>query len=280
MDATSALPLFTAGAAASDVRVRDSLAGSTFTDAAQALVAGPGCVAGPPVACSANGVDARLSAHADRFRYHGSHLAKVTAGGGDDHVLASGDRNDVRGGAGGDDIWINGNGPSTAAGGSGKDRIYGTELPVNLAGGGDADLVYGDSGVFNRISGNDGDDTLVGGAGSPRSGGGTVSGSAGKDVIVVLGHDWTISGGRGNDLIRGGPDVETITAGDGADRVDVRDGVQDAVSCGAGVDVAYADPIDTVAADCETVSARPAPDLPALERALARAAKLKAAFGT
>ena len=47
----------------------------------------------------------------------------------------------------------------------------------------------------------------------------------------------------------------------GNDTVDVRDGEPDTVDCGWGQDIVYADAVDTVAPDCETVirSGGPAP---------------------
>jgi hypothetical protein len=49
-----------------------------------------------------------------------------------------------------------------------------------------------------------------------------------------------------------GDGAKTISTGAGDDRIFVRNGSVDSVSCGAGKDVVVADPVDAVAADCET----------------------------
>lgn len=64
-------------------------------------------------------------------------------------------------------------------------------------------------------------------------------------------------------MIAGGPGTDGLTPGDGEDRVDggsgrdsitvSGDGRVDRVQCGPGKDVVYADPVDRVARDCETV---------------------------
>jgi hypothetical protein len=43
----------------------------------------------------------------------------------------------------------------------------------------------------------------------------------------------------------------------GDDRIRVRDGERDTVTCGPGTDRVRADPADVVAADCEAVNRRP-----------------------
>lgn len=47
---------------------------------------------------------------------------------------------------------------------------------------------------------------------------------------------------------------KTIATGGGSDEIDVQNGQPDTVSCGPGDDEVLADPIDTVAADCEHVT--------------------------
>lgn len=84
-----------------------------------------------------------------------------------------------------------------------------------------------------------------------------IEGGAGDDVIV---------GGYGNDTIIPGPGRDTVNADtatacnffecrppQGNDAIDARDGEVDTITCGVGEDSVLADPIDIVAADCETV---------------------------
>lgn len=87
------------------------------------------------------------------------------------------------------------------------------------------------------------------------------------DEIDGKGGDDTIEGGFGDDVITGGPGRDTINAeagsgacnflvcrgGSGNDTVNARDGEQDSIVCGGGTDSVIADPVDTVAADCETI---------------------------
>ena len=46
---------------------------------------------------------------------------------------------------------------------------------------------------------------------------------------------------------------DTVNGDEGDDRILVRDGVRDVVTCGAGIDRVRADFADDVAADCEQV---------------------------
>ena len=104
-----------------------------------------------------------------------------------------------------------------------------------------------------RISGGGGDDELVGSGGAD-----TIDGGAGNDFIDAGFGDDTITGGPGRDTIyadRRGGDCGPLwcTEPYGNDTVDVRDGEADSVDCGFGHDVVYADAIDTIAPNCETV---------------------------
>lgn len=56
-----------------------------------------------------------------------------------------------------------------------------------------------------------------------------------------------------------GSGSKQVTAGAGDDRIFVRNGAVDEVSCGAGVDVVVADALDVLAADCEPAPAQDAP---------------------
>lgn len=84
-----------------------------------------------------------------------------------------------------------------------------------------------------------------------------IEGGAGDDTII---------GSYGNDTIMPGPGRDTVNADTatacnffecrpayGNDAIDARDGEVDNITCGVGQDSVLADPIDIVAADCETV---------------------------
>ena len=57
-------------------------------------------------------------------------------------------------------------------------------------------------------------------------------------------------------MISGGGGQDRIFGEDGDDRILAQDGAFDVIGCGAGRDTVFADRIDLVAVDCETVSRR------------------------
>ena len=130
-------------------------------------------------------------------------------------------------------------------------RFVGTDGPD--------EVVLRQVGEASELVGLGGDDRLRGGDGPDR-----LDGGPGAD---------SLDGGFGDDTIVAGPGRDTISAdlagGDcgplwcklpyGNDTVDVRDGEADSVTCGAGTDTVLADPADTVAPDCETVTRAGAP---------------------
>ena len=84
----------------------------------------------------------------------------------------------------------------------------------------------------------------------------TRAGGEGFDVLHG-GLGATRSGGPGNDRVfaaapRDG-NVDIVDGDEGDDRILIRDGIADVVSCGPGIDRARADQNDEVAADCEAV---------------------------
>jgi hypothetical protein len=66
----------------------------------------------------------------------------------------------------------------------------------------------------------------------------------------------TIHGSSRSELIAGTPAADRVSAGAGADRIQVAFGGLDRVDCGAGVDIVSADVGDRVAPSCEVVSRR------------------------
>jgi len=63
-----------------------------------------------------------------------------------------------------------------------------------------------------------------------------------------------LSAGGGNDIVIGGAGADDVDAGPGNDTLRTRDGEEDTVRCGDGVDSIDADTVDKLAADCEGVS--------------------------
>jgi hypothetical protein len=92
-----------------------------------------------------------------------------------------------------------------------------------------------------RITGTSRADRLVG---TPRAD--TIDGGAGNDTIFGLGGNDLLIGGPGRDKIFGGPGNDSIAANG--------DAARDTVSCGPGVDIVNADPVDSVARNCEVTS--------------------------
>ena len=138
-------------------------------------------------------------------------------------------RNDVLNGTAGDD---------TMFGRRGNDKMFGF--------GGD-DYVDGED-DRDELHGGPGDDVLAG-----RKGADLVYGDAGNDRITGDRGSDRIFGGTGNDTIFGNYDADRIDGGPGDDRINVAHGGHDVVICGAGSDIVFADAIDVVSKDCETV---------------------------
>ena len=203
---------------------------------------------------------------------------RVSAGAGDDRVLAEGQ---VDGGPGNDRLYWGG----TVSGGTGNDSIKGSDGRDRIDGGSGHDAIAGsvtDSGRRDSLAGGSGNDymagrgKLSGGAGSDHiGGGGTLSGGSGDDTFGSgFGHKTGLSiestrasifGGRGRDtitgsdardLIRPGPGEDTVLAEGGKDVVRSQDGSTDLIECSDGRDSARADGVDHVEPDCEGLKRR------------------------
>jgi hypothetical protein len=94
----------------------------------------------------------------------------------------------------------------------------------------------------------------------------TVVGTNGRDVLRGTpqadrldgrGGDDRLFGNGGADVLVGGAGNDVLVGGAGSDRLVARDGSPDVLQCGAGSDTAVVDPLDRVAADCETVRRPP-----------------------
>ncbi len=206
----------------------------------------------------------------------------LDGGPGDDSIRAADDSVDtVRCGPGNDTVYIENNVPPRDAlvdcevvvpvppepdndaariqiirGTPGKDVLYGTAEADSMFGQDGADRLFGKGGDDyvdgengpDQVHGGPGDDTIAG-----RGGDDALYGNEGDDLITGdRGRD-RILGGSGNDRIFGNFDPDTIDGGSGNDRINVIHGGADAVVCGAGRDVVFADPRDKIAGDCEDI---------------------------
>ncbi len=175
------------------------------------------------------GSDAIDGDYSSRFSSDDPAVAFTLAGGADDGRPGEGDdvRNVER-------IELNIAGSYT--GSDGPDRLWIAQITgsVTLKGLGGDDVLRGADGA-DRLEGGAGDDTLDGGFGDD-----VIVGGPGRD---------TISGDlRGGDC---GPAWCKLPYGN--DTIDARDGETDSIACGVGQDSVQADPVDLVAADCESV---------------------------
>ena len=151
----------------------------------------------------------------------------------------------------------------------GPDRIIGSRAADTIAALGGPDRIFALAGN-DTIDAGPGDDRVIAGGGDDsvdagpgfdrvrgRAGNDTVSGGEGFDVLRGGRGQDTVSGGPGNDRLFArahlDPFTDTLNGDEGDDRILVRDGQNDVVTCGPGFDRVVADKTDTVAADCEVV---------------------------
>lgn len=268
---------FQAGPGLSDATLTSA---DEWSDAVQPLNAGPGCTAGvDTVTCPGGTVNVFFRGANDRFTntFSFSNL-RIHGAGGADTITANGSDTQAWGDGGSDYIDVNSNSTTTAYGGAGADDLRARGSGAHLEGGDGADLVVGQTGVDKVLDGDAGADQVIEVLGFY----GNLDGGAGADTLVSLGAGFlargtvTMLGGDGPDTIQGSAaTADQVDAGIGRDVVNVSDGNPlrvDTVACGAGNDWVYADATDTVAADCEHVVRGPAPDLPAVDAALAHLA--------
>jgi RTX calcium-binding nonapeptide repeat (4 copies) len=214
--------------------------------------------------------DAQVSASdgADIVRANGSsafdspfELPVSLAGGQGDDELTGGPDDDFIGddlgepgddelaGGAGDDILDLGLGDDEADGGSGTDEAiyFSAPSPVTVDLSSSAQQNTAGGGIDALV----GLEDLVGSAAF----GDTLRGTAGANALTGLGGGDVIDPRGGQDEVGG--DDEPLFAGEpGNDRLLVRDGVADTVSCHGGADSVTADKkgVDTIAADCENVA--------------------------
>ncbi|MCP3980036.1 MAG: DUF4347 domain-containing protein [bacterium] len=140
--------------------------------------------------------------------HHLYEVATVESESGEDVLVASGDRNVLRG-ADSNDVLVGSDGADYVDGGDGEDKVYGDGSHDEQAGAGrdtvlggdDKDHVFGNTGP-DVLFGGSGNDFLVGGSGSD-----VVHGEAGDDEIAVIEagkrDDYDLFlGGKGNDTFK------------------------------------------------------------------------------
>jgi Ca2+-binding RTX toxin-like protein len=272
-DPSTGLLTFTSGnqASAASIVNGSSPGPMRFADALQTLNAGTGCTAGTPVTCPAANLSVLFGNGNDSFDGFSFRDIDITAGAGDDTVNASGSRTQVWGGNGGDTLTVGSNGTARAWGDAGHDHLLGNNIKTELFGGDGVDLVVGNT-TNDLLEGGNQDDQLF----SSRSVAGTANGGPGDDVIVTLANlpaflgTFTSNGGTGADVIKGGRFVDVANGEGGADIIDVTGDPanHDTVTCGSGYDTVYADPNDSVAADCENLEEGSLPYNQLYERAV------------
>ncbi len=130
---------------------------------------------------------------------------------------------------------------------AGDDSMFGRRGNDKLFGFGGNDYVDGEDDE-DELHGGPGDDVLAG-----RKGADVVYGDAGNDRITGDRGSDRIFGGAGNDTIFGNYDSDRIDGGPGDDRINVAHGGHDIVICGPGTDIVFADAVDVVSENCETV---------------------------
>jgi hypothetical protein len=230
-----------------------SVSGRTFTvtDTGATISAGTGCtsVNANQVTCTdvpggpINYVGVGAGDQDDTVTVNGPIPSWADGGTGNDH-LVGGTGNDWLWGNAGDDYLSSALGSDLISGGDGYDvadfSSRSGALTITL----DSSWGDGEAGENDNISytieevrSGAGNDTITGGSAAN-----SLKGGAGND---------TLAGGAGDDTLDGGPGQDSLGGGDGNDALRSRDSLKDELTCGVGTDTTYADPIDTIAPDCE-----------------------------
>jgi Ca2+-binding RTX toxin-like protein len=195
----------------------------------------------------------------------------VVAGGEDADALTGGTGLDsLSGGPGNDDLdgaeaaLVGADGADGLAGGPGDDNLKGGPGDDRLGGGPGSDSLAGEDGhdtadygsarravdvTFDDVAndGEPGERDNVRSDVEGASGGGEPDTFTGNSVTNVL------AGGAGEDFADGGGGLDDLRGGAANDTLRSRDGRRDRVACGAGRDMAIADPVDRVLPGCELV---------------------------
>jgi Ca2+-binding RTX toxin-like protein len=195
----------------------------------------------------------------------------MDGGPGDDQMTGGMGDDTIQGGAGND--VEQGGGPGLA-GPDGRDIVDGGDGADKLDGGDENDTLSGDAGP-DDLTGGGGDDTaqyLTGTApvdvtldGVKNDGPAgelddvhtdveDVAGGSHEDTFTGNAKANTLDGGGGEDYVDGKAGADKVTGGSGGDVLMARDGSRlDRGTCGRGLDLAIADPGDSISKDCEFV---------------------------
>ena len=119
------------------------------------------------------------------------------------------------------------------------------------------DVIYALAGD-DRVRANDGADVVFGGAGIDNISGGprndVLYGNIGNDIMTGGSGNDDLNGGGGNDTLTGNVGMDDLYGAAGDDTINARDGEEDSIFCGDGIDTVTADVIDNVSTDCERVN--------------------------
>jgi Ca2+-binding RTX toxin-like protein len=200
-------------------------------------------------------------------------MENANGGAGIDYIYGNDASNSLTGGPGGDGItgykgndYLAGHtGNDFLEGDAGNDYIVGGEDNDVMRAFGGSDYLYGASGR-DRVSYDDATSGVTAYIGMGTSGpageadkidgdvedlegspyADTLHGSNGQNLLMGDGRADVLVGHAGTDTLQGGAGPDTLKT--------VGDATKDNSACGSEVDVAKADQIDSVAADCETVN--------------------------
>ena len=200
-------------------------------------------------------------------------IENAVGGAGNDTIYGNDAANSLAGGAGTDGI-VGRQGNDYLAGHEGNDYLEGGDGTNYVAGGADNDTLIGVGGsdILEGASGRDrvtylgATSGVIARIGTGTSGPVGEADTIGNDVEDLEGSiyaDKLYGNGAGNhlignarsDVLVGNGGVDNVEGGAGADTLNTAgDGKADKTSCGSASDVANADTIDAVNADCETVN--------------------------
>jgi Ca2+-binding RTX toxin-like protein len=200
-------------------------------------------------------------------------MENANGGTGNDTIYGNADSNSLTGGPGGDGIagyegndYLAGHtGNDFLDGAAGNDYVVGGEDNDILEAAGGDDYLYGASGR-DRVSYDGATHAVTAYIGLGTSGQAgeadkiandvedlegssypdTLHGNGGPNLLLGNGHADVLVGHAGADTLQGGAGPDTLKT--------VGDGVQDTSACGTGIDLANADQVDSIGADCETVN--------------------------
>ena len=200
---------------------------------------------------------------------YGGHHGNTMVGDAGDNDLIGGDGTDSVSGGAGDDFLSGSKGDDAIDGGPGADFIEeGGEGTDDVRGGdgidglrtwsSDSDFVAPFRLTLDDVA-NDGG---PGGEDNVHSDVENVETGPGNDTLVGSAKANSFFGYTGSDTLDGGGGADSLAGDDGDDTLLARDGVQDRIDCGTGVDIAIVDALDIILDGCETVQYEASPPPP------------------